>query len=40
MGHIATLRNQFKSLNAFERNYDDIFYKIGPVVEGEEIFKF
>ena len=24
MGHIAYLRNQFKSMNSFERNYDYI----------------
>ena len=38
MGHIAHMRNQFKSMNTFERNYDYIYYKIGPVVH-EKIFK-
>ena len=38
MGHIAHLRNQFKSMNTFERSYDNI-YKIGTVVQ-EKIFKF
>ena len=40
MGHIAHLRNQFKSMNTFERSYDYIYYKIGPVVQEEKIFKF
>ena len=39
MGHIAHLRNQFKSINTFERSYDYIYYKIGPIVQ-EKIFKF
>ena len=38
-GHIAHLRNQFKSMNTFERSYDYIYYKIGPVVQEEKIFK-
>ena len=38
MGHIAHLRNQFLSMNTFERSYDHIYYKSGPVVQ--EIFKF
>ena len=37
MGHIAHLRNQFKSKNTFEQSYD---YKIGPVVREEMIFNF
>ena len=40
MGHIAHLNNQFKSMNTFEQIIDYIFYKIGPVVQEEEIFKF
>ena len=40
MGPIAHLRNQFKSLNTFERSYDYIYYKTGPVVQEEKIFKF
>ena len=42
MGHIAHLRNQFKSMNTFEYvyRYDYINYKIGPVVHEEKIFKF
>ena len=40
MGHIAQLRNQFKSMNTFERSYDYIYYKTGPVVQEEEIFIF
>ena len=39
MGHIAHLRNQFKS-NTFERTYDYLYYKTGPVVQEEKIFKF
>ena len=39
MGHIANMRNQFKSMNAFERSYDNIYYIIGPVVQ-EKILKF
>ena len=38
MGHIANPRNQFKLMNTFERSYDYIYYKTGPVVM--EIFKF
>ena len=37
MGHIAHLRNQFESMNMFEWSYDYIYYKIGPVVQEEEI---
>ena len=33
MGHIAHLRNQFKSMNILEGSYDYIYYKIGPVVQ-------
>ena len=40
MGHIAHMKNQFKSMNTFEQNYDYIYYKTGPVVQEEEIFKF
>ena len=40
VGYIAHLRTQFKSMNTFERNYDNIYYKIGPVVLEEKIFKF
>ena len=40
MGHIGHLRNQLKSMNTFERIYDYIYYKTGPVVQEEEIFKF
>ena len=39
MGHIAHLTHQVKSMNKFERSYDYIYYKTGPVVQ-EEIFKF
>ena len=39
MSHIAHLRNQFKSMNTFERSYDYIYYKNAPVVH-EKIFKF
>ena len=39
MGHIAHLRNQFKSPNTFECRYDYIYYKIGAVVH-EKIFKW
>ena len=39
MGHIAHLRNQFKTMNTFEQK-KIICYKIGPVVWEEEIFKF
>ena len=37
MGHIAHLRNQFKSMNTFEQSYDYIYYKTGPVVQEEKI---
>ena len=40
MSHIAHLWNQFESMKTFEWNYDYIYYKIGPVVQAEEIFKF
>ena len=40
MGQIAHLRNQFKSMNTFERSYDYIYYKTGPVVQEEKIFTF
>ena len=40
MGHMAHVRNQFKSMNIFERSYDYIYYKTGPVVQEEKIFKF
>ena len=40
MGHIAHLRNQFESIYQFDQNYDYIYYKIGPVFQEEEIFKF
>ena len=39
-GHIAHLRNQFKAMKTFERSYDHIYYKIGPVVQEEKTFKF
>ena len=39
MGHIAHLRNQFKSMSTIKRiRYYIFFYKIGPVVQ-EGIFK-
>ena len=37
MGHIAHLRNQFKSINTFELSYDYIYYKTVPVVQEENI---
>ena len=44
MDHIAHLSNQLKSMNIFERSYDYIYkvmyYKIGPVVQEENIFQF
>ena len=40
MGHIAHLRNQFKSMNTFEQSYDNIYYKTGPVVQEKKIFQF
>ena len=40
MGHIAHLRNQFKSTNTIEQSYDYIYYKIGLVVHKENILKF
>ena len=39
MGHIAKLRNQFKSMNTFERSYDYIYYKTDQGVQGK-IFKY
>ena len=39
MGHNAHPRNQFKSMNTFERSFYYIYYKIGPVVQEEKIFK-
>ena len=38
MGHIAHLRNQFKSMNTFKRSYDYIYYKNGQVVQEEKDF--
>ena len=40
MGHIAYLKNQFKSMKTFERSYDYKYYKIGQVVQKEMTFKF
>ena len=40
MGHIAHLRNQFKSMNTLEWSSDHIYYKTCPVVQEEKIFKF
>ena len=40
MGHIAHLRNQFKSRNTFEQRYDSIYYKIGPVGQDLNISKY
>ena len=40
MGHIAHLRNQFKSMNTFKRSYDYIYRKTGPVVQKEKILNF
>ena len=40
MGHIAHLRNQFKSMNTSEGSYDNIYYKTDPVFQEEKIFKF
>ena len=42
MGHIAHLINKFKSIkmNTFERSYEDIYHKIGTIVQEEKIFKF
>ena len=39
MDQIAHQKNQFKSMNKFEQSYDSIYYKIGPVVQEEKIFK-
>ena len=39
IGHIAHLRNQFKSMNTLEQSYDYIYYKTDPVVQEEKIFK-
>ena len=38
IGYIAHPRNQFKSMNTFERSYDIIYYKTGPVVQ--EVWKY
>ena len=38
MGHIAQLRNQFKSMNISKRSSDYIYYNLGTVVQ-EKIFK-
>ena len=38
MGHIAHLKNQFKSMNTFELSYDYKYNKIDPVIL--KIFKF
>ena len=40
ISHIAHPRNQFKSMNTFERSYDYLYFKIGPVAQEEKIFKF
>ena len=40
MGHIAHLRNQFKTMKRLERSYDYIYNKISPVVQEEKTFKF
>ena len=40
MGHIAHLRNQFKSMNTLEWSSDHIYHKTCPVVQEEKIFKF
>ena len=40
MGHIADLRNQFKSINIYEQSHDYICYKIGPVILEEKILKW
>ena len=40
MGRITHMRNEFKSMNTFERSYDYIYYKTGPVVQEEKIFAF
>ena len=40
MGHIAHLKNHFKSMNTFERSYEYIYHEIGQVVQEEEIYKF
>ena len=42
MGHIAHLRNHFKSMHIFEQSYDyiNIYNKIGSAVQEEMIFKF
>ena len=39
MGHIAHLRNQFKSINTFEQSYDYmyIYHEISPVILDEKI---
>ena len=40
MGHIAHLRNNFKSMNTFERSYDYVYYEIGLVVQEKNFFNF
>ena len=40
MGHIAHLRKQFNSMNTSEQSYNYLYYKSGPVVRGEKVFKF
>ena len=40
MGRITHMRYEFKSMNAFERSYDYIYYKTGPEVQEEKIFTF
>ena len=40
MGHIAHLRNQFKSMNTFARSNDYIHYKIGLVIQEEKIWNY
>ena len=38
MGRITHMRYEFKSMNTFERSYDYIYNKTGPVVkEGKKI---
>ena len=40
MGHIAHLRNQYKSMNTFDRSSDYIDYKTGPVVQCKKVWPF
>ena len=37
MGKITHLKNQFKSIITFEKSYDNIYHKIDPIVQEEEI---